>query len=140
MVQLHEQGDSVRFSFGFGLTVPIRGGWRVELSRWWLRQKYVKRSRISFSWTTALAWTNAAKYIPPTPTPPVGEADDIYQKNYDQPIPSRNSIPDDYECDDNENDETKEKVAPRTLHPRPLLSPARQMIVPRGIKTNPSLP
>ena len=111
----------------------------MDISRLWLRQKYVKRSRISSSCPTASAWTDVAKVSPPTPAHTTGEADDSSQMDYDLPIPSRKVLPDEYERDDND-DVTKDKVAPRTIHPRLLLPSVRHMIVPRGIKTNPSLP
>ena len=49
------------------------------------------------------------------------------------------ALPDDYERDDNDN-ETEDKIAPRIIHPHPLIPLAMQMIVPRGINTNPYLP
>ena len=111
----------------------------MELSWRRLRQKSVKRSRTSSSRTTASAWTDAAKDTLTTPVPPAGKSDDSVQRDYDLPIPSRKALPDDYERDD-DNNKTNEEVAPRTLHPRLLLPPSRQMIVPRGIETNPSIP
>ena len=111
----------------------------MDISRLWLRQKYVKRSRISSSRPTASAWTDVAKVSPPTPSHTTGKADDSSQMDYDLPISSRKALPDEYERDDND-DVTKDKVAPRTIHPRLLLPSVRNMIVPRRIETNPSLP
>ena len=77
-----------------------------------------------------LAWTDAAKDTPPTPAPPDREADDSAQRDYDLPIPSTKALP--KYCEHNENDnKTKEKVAPRTLHQCPLIPTTRKMIVPR---------
>ena len=49
-----------------------------------------------------------------------------YQKLYDLPIYSKNELPDYYEREGNDYDEKDEKVAQRTLHPRPLLPPGRR--------------
>ena len=104
-----------------------------------LREKLSKRYHTSSSRTTSSEWTDAAKDTPPTPATPSGEEDDISQRVYDLPIPSRKLLPDDYECN-NDNDKKDEKVAQSTLHLHPLLLSSRQMIVPRMIMTHPSLP
>ena len=105
-----------------------------------LREKLSKRYHTSSSRTTSSEWTDAAKDTPPTPATPSGEEDDISQRVYNLPIPSRKSLPDDYERNNNNDNEKYKKVAQRTLHPRPLLPPVRQMIVTRGITNYPSLP
>ena len=118
--------------------VPIRGGWRVELIWRRFRQNSSNRSRTSSSCPTALAWTDAAKEIPPTPATTSGEEYYIAQKDKDLPIPTQKALPDDYERDDDDN-KKYDKVAPRTLHPRPLLPSETLMIDPRGITTYSSL-
>ena len=125
--------------FGFSLTLTIRGGWIVELSRWWLRQNSAKRSHTSSSRITASEWTDAATDTPPTPAPADGKGDDISQRVYDLPTPSQKSLLDYYERD-NDDAEKDEKFAQKTFHVRPLLPLARQIRVPRGIKTYPYLP
>ena len=50
-----------------------------------------------------------SKDTPPTPAPPSGEADDIAQRDYNLPIPSRKAIPDEYERK-NDNHDRDEKV------------------------------
>ena len=50
-----------------------------------------------------------SKDTPPTPAPPSGKADDIAQRDYDLPIPSRKAIPDEYECK-SDNDKKDDKV------------------------------
>ena len=77
LVRLHDQVDAARLSFGSGLTVLIRGGLRVELIQWWLRQKSTNKSRTSSSCPTASAWTDTTNDTPPTPDPPSGKFDDI---------------------------------------------------------------
>ena len=140
LVQLHKQVDVVSFSFGFGLTVVIRGGWRVDLSWRRLRQKLAKKSCTSSSLPIASKWTDSTKDTPPTTDPPSGKEDDKAQRDYGIPIPSWKAIPDDYERDNNNDDITDETFAPRTLPTRPLLPTERQMIVTRRINTYPSLP
>ena len=76
------------------------------MSRWLLRKKSAKRSRISSSRLTALACTDTAKDTPPTTAPPAGNSYDSEQRDYDLPIPSRKALPDDYERDD-DDDKTK---------------------------------
>ena len=75
----------------------------MDLSWWQLRQKSEKRSRTSSFRPTAPAYNDAAKDTPPTPSPPVVEADDSAQRDYYLPIPSRKALPDDYERNDDEN-------------------------------------
>ena len=126
-------------AFGFGLTVPIRGGLRVELSWWRLRQKLSKISYTYSSGPTALAWTDSSKDTPPTPALPSGNKDDIAHRVYDLPIHSRKALLDDYERD-NGDDEKDEKVAQRILHSRSLLPPKSNIIFSGGITAYPSLP
>ena len=109
MVRFNEQVDAVRFSFGFGLTVPIRGRWRVELSWRQLRKNSANRSCTSSSCPSASAWTDATKDASSTPAPPVSEADDTTPRDYNLPIPSLKVVPDDYERD-KDNDRKDEKV------------------------------
>ena len=113
----------------------------MDLSGWCLRENSAKRSCTSYSRPAASEWTDAAKDTPPQTAPPAGKADDGAQNDYDLPIPYRKALPDNYENDndDDEDKKTKDKVAPRTLHPRPLFPTVRQMIFPRWIDTNPSL-
>ena len=111
----------------------------MELSRRRLRKKSGKRFRNSSSWITASEFNDAAKDTETTPDPPSREKYDSAQRYYDLPIPSRNAIPDNYEHK-KDKDKQDDKVAPRTLHPCPILSPARQMIVPIGNMTYPYLP
>ena len=101
-------------------------------------QSSAKRSRTSSSWTTESEWNDAAKNTPPAPAPTAAEKDDISQRVYNLPIPFQKALPDEYERDD-DNDKKDEKVAPRTLHPRQLLLPARKMILTIGITTHPYL-
>ena len=68
-----------------------------------------KISRTSYSPSPALASTNAAQNAPPPPTPPVTEADDRSQRDYELPVRPQMVNPDDYECDDDDNDKD-EKV------------------------------
>ena len=53
---------------------------------------------------------------------PAGKEDVMSLRAYNLPILSKNALPDDYERYDND-DKKDEKVAQRTLHPRPLLLP-----------------
>ena len=93
----------------------------------------------SSSRPTASARTDSDKDTPPTPDPPAGDSDYSAQRDNGLPNPSRMALPDDYEHDNRDN-EKEDKVAPSTLHPRLIFLPARHILVPRGIKTNPSLP
>ena len=116
-------------AFEFGLTVLIRGGWRVELSWRRLRQKSAKRSHTSSSHPTASEWTDATKDTLPTPAPPSGEEYDVDQKVYHLPIPSWKSPPEKCERDDNDN-EKYEKVIQSALHLHPLLPTAYDIPIP----------
>ena len=109
-------------AFGFGLMVPIKEGWRVELRWGQLRQNLANRSHTTSSRPTAAAWADAAKDTPPMPTIIAGKEDDIARRVYNLPIPSQNLLPDEYERDE-DDDKKDEKFAQRTLHPRPLLPP-----------------
>ena len=104
LVQFHEQEDAIRFRFSFGLMIPIKGGWVVELSRRRLRKKSAKRSRTTSSPPPSSACTGTAKDSPPMPTPPVREAYKSAPRDYNLPIPSWMAIPDDYERDDDKDD------------------------------------
>ena len=140
MVRLHEKGYAISFIFGFGLTVPIRGGWRVDISKRGLREKSAKRSCISSSWPTASPRTDATKENSCTPAPPANGEDAITQRDYDLSIPSQKALPYDYEGDNNNDNKKDKKVVLRKFHPRPLLLPERKMIVRNRIATNPSIP
>ena len=48
----------------------------MDLSQRWLLKKLAKRSRNSSYLPPDLAWTDAAKDIPPTPTPPFSNIDE----------------------------------------------------------------
>ena len=98
----------------------------------------VKRSRISSSCTIASTLTDAAKDIPPTPFPTANEEYDIAQKFYDLTIPSQKALPDDNECNNDNDDEKYRKFAQRTRQPLPLLPLLRQMKLSRGNVTYPS--
>ena len=88
LVRFHEQGDAVRFHFVFSRTVPIGGGWRVDLSRQRLRKKSAKISRTFSSLPPESARTDSAKDTPPTATTPSSESDESSLRDYDLPIPS----------------------------------------------------
>ena len=100
----------------------------------------VKRSRISSSCTIASTLTDAAKDIPRTPYPPANEEYDIAKKFYDLLIPSQKALPDDNECNNDDDDEKYRKFSQRTRQPLPLLPTSRQMKFPRGNETYPSHP
>ena len=98
----------------------------MELSRGRLRGESSNRSHTFSSRPTALAWADADKDTPPTPATPAGKEDVMSHRAYDLPIPSKNALQDDYKRYDNDEDKKDEKVAQRTLYPRPLLPPGRR--------------
>ena len=97
----------------------------MELSRGRLREKTANRSRTSSSCPKASTRADAAKDTPPTPTTNTGKENGMSHRAYDLPIPSKNALPDDYEHYDDDG-KKDEKVAQRTLHPRPLLPPGHR--------------
>ena len=97
----------------------------------------VKRSRISSSCTIASTLTDAAKDIPPTPSPPDNEEYDISKRFFELPIPFQKALTDDNELND-DDEKIFGKVAQSTLQPRPLLPPSRQIVFPRENATYPS--
>ena len=64
-----------------------------------------KISRTSSSLTSASTWTDSAKDTPPTPTPTNGEECDSAPRDYDLTIPSQKAIPNNYECDNDDDEE-----------------------------------
>ena len=63
-----------------------------------------KRSRASSYPTTALTLTDTTQDAAPPPAPPFVKADESTPRDYDLPIPSRMTITDDYERDEDDND------------------------------------
>ena len=110
MVRLHEQGDAVSFSIRLWPNGPnqrrVEGGSQLGAVEAKVSQ-YIPH--ILFS-AHSVDSTDAAKDTPPTPALPFGEEDDISQRVYNLPIPSRKSLPDDYERNNNNDNEKYDKV------------------------------
>ena len=118
--------------------VTIKGGQRVELSWRRLRKFFANISHTSSSWPIPSACTDAAKDTPSTPAPTYGKEHNFDQRDYDIPIPSQKSIPDDFQR--NVSDNVKyDKLATRKLHQTPFLLLAKQTKVSRRIATYLSL-